>query len=330
MTGPSQITNTSSTNNNTPRTQGIFSQAETEKVKNLSREQGRRRTISNKQDISDEEREKKVDDRNKSTTAVATVVKEETSSLAAMSLLLRKTNRVKLHVYDLVTNDTQLDVFGYYFPIGRCFNALNSSLHSLGTGAYHVGVEINGVEYAYGANSTKGLTGVFTCMPKHSPGYQYKTTIDFGHRYSTKQQSSASRGQSKMDVSNQFSAVAIDGREVVRSMAGDYMGTEYDLLRKNCCTFAYDACIRLGVSEEEIPSWFFNLASAGAATQDAANSTFAPFTQIFTACELNKFGEYLKDNEDGFEVIKGDTDCGGGGENGRGDQIVDRKPKYFS
>jgi hypothetical protein len=111
-------------------------------------------------------------------------------------------------------------------------------------------------------------------------------------------------------------------------MAGDYMGTDYDLLRKNCCTFAYDACIQLGVSEEEIPSWFFNLASAGAATQDAANSTFAPFTQIFTACELNKFGEYLKDNEDGFEVIKGDTD--GGGENGRGDQIVDRKPKYFS
>jgi hypothetical protein len=55
----------------------------------------------------------------------------------------RKTNRIKLHVYDLVSNDTQLDVYGCYFPLGRFFNALNSSLHSLGTGAYHVGVEVS-------------------------------------------------------------------------------------------------------------------------------------------------------------------------------------------
>jgi hypothetical protein len=70
-----------------------------------------------------------------------------------------KSNRVRLHVYDLVSRETQLDLWGYHFPLGQCFNAVNSSLHNLGTGAYHVGVEVNGVEYAYGSNSTMGLTG---------------------------------------------------------------------------------------------------------------------------------------------------------------------------
>ena len=70
-----------------------------------------------------------------------------------------KSNRIRLHVYDLVSREIQLDLFGCHFPLGQCFNTVNNSLHSIGTGAYHVGVEVNGVEYAYGANSTKGLTG---------------------------------------------------------------------------------------------------------------------------------------------------------------------------
>ena len=54
-----------------------------------------------------------------------------------------KINRIKLHVYDLVANDTQLELWGCQFPLGQVFNAVNSSLHSIGTGAYHVGVEVS-------------------------------------------------------------------------------------------------------------------------------------------------------------------------------------------
>jgi len=195
-----------------------------------------------------------------------------------------KTNRIMLHVYDLVADDTKLDLWGCHFPLGQVFNAFNSSLHSIGTGAYHVGIEVDGVEYAFGANSTKGLTGVFTCMPKNSPGYQFRTTIDFGDRVLMKMKTSAHR-KSK----------SVDRREILRQMAREYLGTDYDLLRKNCCTFARDACIRLGIDEAEIPSWFHNLAEVGAVTQDAANFTLAPIAQLFSGDQLDTFTEYLNE-----------------------------------
>ena len=59
-----------------------------------------------------------------------------------------------------------------------------------------------------------------------------------------------------------------DGHAIVHSMAREYMGTDYDLLRKNCCTFARDVCIRLGVEEKGIPTWFHNAAQAGADAEE--------------------------------------------------------------
>lgn len=205
-------------------------------------------------------------------------------------------SRIKLHVYDLVADDTQLDIWGCHFPLGQVFNAFNSSLHSIGTGAYHVGLEINGIEYAYGANSTKGLTGIFTCEPRCSPGYQFRTTIDFGKRVVKKKSRSARNRKDR----------AVEGQEIVRGMASEYLGTDYDLLRKNCCTFAHDVCIRLGIDEEEIPSWFHNLAAAGAITQDAANYTLAPITQLFAGDELDKFNDYINNTalNDRLEAIQ--------------------------
>lgn len=59
-----------------------------------------------------------------------------------------------------------------------------------------------------------------------------------------------------------------DGHAIIHSMAREYMGTDYDLLRRNCCTFARDVCTRLGVKEEDIPKWFHNAAQAGADAED--------------------------------------------------------------
>ena len=56
----------------------------------------------------------------------------------------RKFNSVKLHVYDLLQRDALVEMpyFNCNFPIGRCFNAMNNAANCLGTGAYHVGVEV--------------------------------------------------------------------------------------------------------------------------------------------------------------------------------------------
>ena len=53
-------------------------------------------------------------------------------------------NRIKLNIYDLLANEVVMQLpFGIHFPIGQCFGALNSGLHTLGTGAYHVGIEVS-------------------------------------------------------------------------------------------------------------------------------------------------------------------------------------------
>eukprot|EP00934_Nitzschia_sp_Nitz4_P003387 Nitzschia sp. Nitz4//scaffold107_size73032//46769//48432//NITZ4_005764-RA/size73032-processed-gene-0.111-mRNA-1//1//CDS//3329532605//3377//frame0 len=216
----------------------------------------------------------------------------------ALSSPVIKANRIRLHVYDLIANETIMQIWGCHFPIGQCFNAVNSGLHTLGTGAYHVGIEVNGVEYAFGANSQRGMTGVFSCMPKCSPGYQYRTTIDLGeHVLMRPIMRSRRRDQTGLP---QGGTRSVDGREVLREMATEYMGTDYDLLRKNCVTFSHDACLRLGVRESEIPDWFRNLCVAGAAAQDAANSTIEPLSKVFSSCDMEVFSEMV---EGGFEVV---------------------------
>jgi hypothetical protein len=56
-----------------------------------------------------------------------------------------RTNRIRLHVYDLIAQEMVVQLpWGCHFPIGQCFSVVNSSLHELGTGAYHVGVEVRG------------------------------------------------------------------------------------------------------------------------------------------------------------------------------------------
>lgn len=217
-------------------------------------------------------------------------------------------NRIKLHVYDLIPVETMMQLpWGCMIPIGKCFDVVNSSLHSLGTGAYHVGVEVNGIEYSFGACEVPGHTGVFSCMPKRSPGYQYRSTVDFGERALVKKtwvsaDNMISAEEQSMTPSYREVERHIDGREVIKEMASEYPGTTYDLLRKNCVTFACDVCLRLGVEEKEIPSYFRNLCESGALTQDVALQTVEPIQNIFSVCE--DYGVIAeKSIEDGFEVI---------------------------
>ena len=111
------------------------------------------------------------------------------------------------------------------------------------------------MEYAYGANSEEGLTGIFICPPTESPSYQYRTTIDFGDVVLP------TESRTRSGATNNTRNTTRTSRKILDRMSHEYLGTEYDLLRKNCCTFAYDLCVRLGVNEHDIPSWFHNLSS---------------------------------------------------------------------
>ena len=98
-------------------------------------------------------------------------------------------------------------------------------------------------------------------MPRRSPGYQYRQTIDFGQRTMLRTAFVNDDGEElqhrpRPAITSKTTAMTtdppirvgyrevirhVDGREIVREMAQEYMGMDYDLLRKNCCTFAHDA-----------------------------------------------------------------------------------------
>merc|ERR1712032_982970 len=52
----------------------------------------------------------------------------------------------------------------------------------------------------------------------------------------------------------------------IAQLKQEWIGTEYDLLRHNCCVFSNILCEKLGVGS--IPSWVTNLAAAGATVGD--------------------------------------------------------------
>lgn len=252
-------------------------------------------------------------------------------------------NDVKIHVYDLLTKDALVEMpyFNCNFPIGQCFKVVNDGCHVLGTGAYHVGVEVNGVEYAFGANNIIGMSGIFTCVPRESPGYEYRESLDFGKLHTTKRTwiripksgtgtsfktiSAALGGTVDSDekiVDQRGSPINsknasskdkhlysyreiesfADGHAMIHSMAREYMGTDYDLLRKNCCTFARDVCMRLGTKEEDIPRWFHNAAQAGADAEDAiTNVEYSVRNMLDCAEGIDPLD--LECYNHGFEVI---------------------------
>jgi len=286
----------------------------------------------------------------------------------------KRTNRIMIHVYNLIQNETIVTLpWGCNFPLGQCFNMVNNGLNMMGTGAYHVGVEVsnfdfitsygsrilysdfnctfqvNGIEYAFGANNVAGLTGVFTCLPRKSSGYDYRCTLDFGSRRTVRRswisvpdpkssdlattprrKSLRSNGKEKQEnvygrhkfitprtnteISTVYREVEtfVQGHELMQQMAREYLGTDYDLLRKNCCTFARDSCIRLGVKKEEIPSWFLSLAEAGVATENCVAgielSVVSPLKRILSGNSVPEIEEdeiYETDDKScgGFEVI---------------------------
>eukprot|EP00416_Gambierdiscus_australes_P026137 CAMPEP_0171059460 /NCGR_PEP_ID=MMETSP0766_2-20121228/3187_1 /TAXON_ID=439317 /ORGANISM="Gambierdiscus australes, Strain CAWD 149" /LENGTH=209 /DNA_ID=CAMNT_0011514897 /DNA_START=30 /DNA_END=659 /DNA_ORIENTATION=+ len=124
--------------------------------------------------------------------------------------------------------------------------AINKILRVLGTGAFHCGVEVYGVEWSYRGN-IPGLPGVFSRRPRDCEGHTYSESVFMG--------------MTLMCRSNVEDTIAV--------LTGEWPGTKYDVLKFNCCHFCDKFCNILGVGP--IPDWITNLASTGAAILDAGD-----------------------------------------------------------
>mmetsp|Transcript_71585 Transcript_71585/g.221376 ORF Transcript_71585/g.221376 Transcript_71585/m.221376 type:complete len:168 (+) Transcript_71585:40-543(+) len=124
--------------------------------------------------------------------------------------------------------------------------ALNTLLRPLGTGIYHCGVAVYGVEWSYSDTETGHGDGIFSCEPQKCPDHSFAETVPLG------------------------GCVASE-REVlwiVKVMKSSWTADAYDLLRRNCCHFCEELCTRLQV--DEVPAWVTS--SAGAVTAMGSTS----------------------------------------------------------
>ncbi|KAK9683491.1 hypothetical protein RND81_10G144900 [Saponaria officinalis] len=115
---------------------------------------------------------------------------------------------------------------------------INGYAYWLGLGVYHSGVQVHGVEYAFGAHDHT-TTGVFEVEPKKCPGFTFRKSILIGR-------------------------TDLDSREVrtlIEKLSNEYLGSTYHLISKNCNHFCNDLCTRL--TAKPIPSWVNRLARLG-------------------------------------------------------------------
>lgn len=152
---------------------------------------------------------------------------------------------VVLHIYDV----TQVK------PVWWLNSVLANTKSPLKLcGMFHVGVEVDGVEWSFGHSEEE--TGVTWNRPRQKDGHCFRQSVEMGVTDLT------------------LSEFA----HVLRSMKKEYSGHDYNLLRRNCCHFADDMCQRLKVGE--IPSYLHRLSKIGdvlskcsEAVQDIASKT---------------------------------------------------------
>ncbi|CAL9098058.1 unnamed protein product [Musa textilis] len=115
---------------------------------------------------------------------------------------------------------------------------INGYAYWLGLGAYHSGVQVHGVEYAYGAHDHP-TTGIFEGETRQCPGFAFRKSILIGHT----------------DLEPR------ELRMLMEEMAAEYTGDTYNLIFKNCNHFCNEACLRL--IGKPIPRWINRLARIG-------------------------------------------------------------------
>lgn len=130
---------------------------------------------------------------------------------------------VFLHVYDLYNQ-----------------NVNKAQYMATGAACFHAGVEVYGNEFCYGYNDT-GETGLCKMWPGEAEVCYaaHREPIAQGYTY-----------LSETEVFHLFS-----------EMADEWLGKDYNLLSKNCCTFARVFLERLGA--EPMPGWVDRAARRG-------------------------------------------------------------------
>ncbi|KAM0051133.1 putative PPPDE peptidase domain-containing protein [Helianthus debilis subsp. tardiflorus] len=116
------------------------------------------------------------------------------------------------------------DYHHFYHTVGDQgdFNCDFNYAYWAGVGIFHSGVQVHGVEYAFGAHDYPS-SGVFEVEPRQCPGFKFRRLILIG--------------TTCLDP--------VQVREFMQLHAANYHGDTYHLIVKNCNHYCNDICYRL-------------------------------------------------------------------------------------
>lgn len=127
----------------------------------------------------------------------------------------------------------------HIYDVAQDIKLLNRLLSVWGTGAFHAGVEVYDKEWSFGS------CGLFCNNPMAAKGHAYKESVPIGHTTMSEQQVLA----------------------LLRRLNKLWNGSEYNLLKRNCCHFSDALCKEL--TGQAVPARIQTLAATGAAIADS-------------------------------------------------------------
>ncbi|KAL9414949.1 hypothetical protein AB3S75_043254 [Citrus x aurantiifolia] len=143
----------------------------------------------------------------------------------------------------------------------------NGYVYWAGLGIFHTGVEVYGIEYAFGAHDFAS-SGVFEVEPRQCPGFRYRKSILMG--------------TTCLDP--------IEVREFMERQSANYNGDTYHLIVKNCNHFCEDICYKL--TGKPIPKWVNRLARIGLLCNcilpETLKTSTVPHDPNFQGCDSEK------------------------------------------
>ncbi|XP_052201421.1 deSI-like protein At4g17486 [Diospyros lotus] len=144
---------------------------------------------------------------------------------------------------------------------------MNGYVYWAGFGIFHSGVEVHGVEYAFGAHDYPS-SGVFEVEPRQCPGFKFRRSIHIG--------------TTSLDP--------VQVRELIERHSSNYNGDTYHLIAKNCNHFCKDICYKL--TGKPIPKWVNRLAKIGSTFNcilpEALKISAVRHDPSYEACESEK------------------------------------------
>ena len=159
----------------------------------------------------------------------------------------KNSNMVILNVYDLDALSRRINKFTRAFDIG----------------AFHAGVEVYGIEYCFGSTND-GTTGITSNLPRRHPIHIYRESVRMGRTNFT-------RGEVK---------------RIINNMKPAWPGSEYNIFRRNCLTFAEELCKAMNVGE--VPSFVKMLpellCQAGDGLDKATQHLVTIFDRVTATC----------------------------------------------